>query len=165
MPLPTRRTCSAVGACPRRYGRDALLIVDELVTNAVRHTGSPVGSGESIGSPAPAPGRTAVRRCGLTLEARPGHLVISVCDETDQFPVLRDLSLDAESGRGRLQLVAGLCDGDWGCAALSSRPGKLVWAQLPIGPFPEAEQPPARSGQKPVHHPRRPAAQSTGVVA
>jgi hypothetical protein len=105
---------------------DAALIVDELVTNAVRHASIPAEPSEV------APGRPAAPGCCLTLEAHSSHLVICVYDASDQVPVLRDLSLDAESGRG-LQLVAGLSEGNWGCTVLRPWPGKLVWARLPTG--------------------------------
>ncbi len=112
---------------PREVAADARLIVDELVTNAVRHAGAQAAPFQ------PEQGRPSVRSCGLALWAHSGHLVISVYDEVDQLPILRDLSLDAESGRG-LQLVAGLSEGNWGCSVLRPRPGKLVWARLQTGP-------------------------------
>lgn len=116
---------------PRNVAADAVLIVDELVTNAVRHSGA-----------ATERGRPGVGSCGLGLWTYRGHLVICVHDETDQVPVLRDVSLDAENGRG-LQIVAGLSEGVWGYAVQPSQRGKLVWAQLPLpnrAPGPEERQ-------------------------
>jgi anti-sigma regulatory factor (Ser/Thr protein kinase) len=98
---------------PRNVTADALLIIDELVTNAVRHSGVPTSAGT----------------CGLALWTCCGHLLIGVHDKTDQVPVLREVSLDAENGRG-IQIVAGLSDGAWGYTIQPSQPGKLVWAQL-----------------------------------
>ena len=100
---------------PRDVTADALLIVDELVTNAVRHSGISTRAGI----------------CGLALWTCCSHLLIGVHDETDQVPVLREVSLDAENGRG-IQIVAGLSDGAWGYTIQPSQPGKLVWAQLPL---------------------------------
>lgn len=110
---------------PRVVTDDALLIVDELITNAVRHAG---GTAEPFD---PGRGQPRVRGCELTLLVVSGQLSISVYDQNSRCPVLRDISLDAEGGRG-LQLVAGLSDGNWGYLPASHRPGKLVWARLAI---------------------------------
>ena len=117
---------------PREVAADALLIVDELVTNAVRHAGPQAAQLQ------PEQGQPKVRGCSLTLWTHNDHLVVSVYDKTDQLPVLQDQSLNAESGRG-LQLVAGLSEGNWGCTVLRPRPGKLVWARLPTGPTVEVD--------------------------
>jgi hypothetical protein len=146
---------------PRSLTADALLIVDELVTNAVRHgraAAAPPGPDGPDGPEAPdetdrteapdetdrtgAPGgtdgpdgfgrgRAEVGGCGLELRACCGHLVICVHDDADQVPVLREVSLDAEDGRG-LQIVAGLSEGAWGYAVQPSQPGKRVWARCAL---------------------------------
>lgn len=110
---------------PRDVVADALLIVDELVTNAVRHAGVASDPFEAER------GRPRVGGCGLGLWTCRGYLVICVHDETDRVPVLREVSLDAEDGRG-LQIVAGLCDGAWGYVVQPSRQGKSIWARLPL---------------------------------
>lgn len=110
---------------PTDVAADALLIVDELVTNAVRHSGVSV---ELFGAERDRPG---VGRCGLALWACRCHLMVGVRDEADQVPVLREVSLEAENGRG-IRIVAGLSDGAWGYTVQPSRPGKLVWARLPL---------------------------------
>ncbi|WP_405583317.1 ATP-binding protein [Streptomyces sp. NBC_01190] len=110
---------------PRDVAADALLIVDELVTNAVRHAGASTEPFELEGD------RLRAGNCGLGLWTCCGHLLIGVHDETDQVPILREVSLDAENGRG-IQIVAGLCNGAWGYTVQPSQPGKLVWAQLPL---------------------------------
>jgi len=110
---------------PSNVAADALLIVDELVTNAVRHSGVSTEPSEAER------GRPRVGGCGLALWTHSGHLVICVHDEADQVPVLREVSLDAENGRG-LQIVAGLCNGAWGYTVQPSQPGKLVWAQCAL---------------------------------
>ena len=110
---------------PRNVAADALLIVDELVTNAVRHSGVSTEASEAER------GRPTAGSCGLALWTFGDHLVICVHDEADQVPVLREVSLDAENGRG-LQIVAGLCNGAWGYTVQPSQPGKRVWAHLPL---------------------------------
>lgn len=81
---------------------DCLVIVSELVTNAVRHGGSAYA---------------------LRLETRADRLYGEVFDPGDGVPLQRPPSLDALSGRG-LQIVAALAD-DWGVAAANG--GKVVW--------------------------------------
>lgn len=110
---------------PRAVTDDALLIVDELVTNAVRHAGSAAEPFD------PRRGQPKVRGCALSLWIVNGELLISVYDQNNQRPVLREFSLDAENGRG-LQLVAGLSGGAWGYTFLPAEPGKLIWAKLTI---------------------------------
>lgn len=111
---------------PRDVRGDAVLIVDELITNAVRHAGS---AAEPF---APERGRPRVRGCALELSVVDGGLLICVHDESTQLPALRGVSLDAEGGRG-LQLIAGLSEGNWGHALLAAGAGKSVWARLPLG--------------------------------
>lgn len=105
---------------------DAVLIVDELITNAVRHAGSAAEPFD------PERGRPRVRGCALELSVADGSLLICVHDESTQLPALRGASPDAECGRG-LQLVAGLSEGNWGHTLLEFRAGKSVWARLPLG--------------------------------
>lgn len=82
---------------------DCLLIVSELVTNAVRHGGSAYA---------------------LRLEIREGsRLYGEVFDPGDGVPRPRSPDLDALSGRG-LQIVAALAD-DWGVTTAND--GKVVW--------------------------------------
>jgi two-component sensor histidine kinase len=105
---------------PRAVAEDALLVVDELVINAVRHAGAAAEAFE------PGRGQPRVRACALVLWVVGEDLLIAVQDQSDQPPVLREVSLDAEDGRG-LQLVAGLSDGRWGLhlPARSHRKGDL----------------------------------------
>ncbi|MCU1246611.1 MAG: hypothetical protein JWN02_2521 [Acidobacteria bacterium] len=111
---------------PRDVIDDALLIVDELITNAVRHAGT------AAAIPfAPDQGQPTARQCALALQLEIGSLVIAVYDQHNGRPALRPVPADAEHGRG-LQLVAGLSDGQWGCALLARQTGKLVWARLPV---------------------------------
>ncbi len=90
----------------------ALLVISELVTNAVVHARSPVT---------------------VRLRLRPDRLLVEVEDEDSQLPVLQQHSdWDALGGRG-LMLVDALA-ARWG-----SQPcpfGKVVWAELPLAPDP-----------------------------
>jgi hypothetical protein len=110
---------------PHGVADDASLVVAELITNAVRHAG---GASKPFD---PEQGQPKVRGCTLVLWVLNGYLLVCVYDQDDERPVLRDFSLDAESGRG-LQLVAGLSEGRWGYTFLSPQPGKLIWAKLRI---------------------------------
>lgn len=84
----------------------AVLLVSELVTNAVLHA------------------RSAVR---LEVARNGGRLRISVTDDSPYEPVVRD-SFDLEAGTGRgLMLVEALA-ADWGTDAADG--GKTVWVEL-----------------------------------
>ncbi|MFC4123073.1 ATP-binding protein [Nonomuraea zeae] len=86
---------------------DCLLIVSELVTNAVRHGGSAYA---------------------LRLEHREDRLYGEVFDPGDGRPRACLPDLDALSGRG-LQIVAAIAD-DWGVAAADG--GKIVWFSVRV---------------------------------
>ncbi|MEV7419870.1 ATP-binding protein [Streptomyces sp. NPDC089919] len=89
---------------------DAALIVSELVTNAVRHTGT--------------------RRVGVSVTRHPDRVRIVVTDTSRTVPAIAppdtDTEAHAESGRG-LRLVDRLAT-DWGSERL--RTGKRIWAEL-----------------------------------
>ena len=96
-------------------GEDIVVVVSELLTNALRH---PV--------PGPGPGwpRWPVR-LGLL---QPGPWVLcAISDPSDEVPVPRDPGWCGESGRG-LHVVASLCD-EWGCTDPGPM-GKVVWAMF-----------------------------------
>jgi anti-sigma regulatory factor (Ser/Thr protein kinase) len=101
-----RDTCARWGVDDVRD--DAVLVVSELVENAVRHAGS-----------APS----------LRLELRPGQFVVAVRDEDPALPKPRPLTFDQPGGRG-ISLVAALSK-VWG-ASPSPRGGKVIWAVLPM---------------------------------
>ena len=88
----------------------AVLVLSELVTNAVTHAGSPRGR------------EIETRFCRLS----DGRLRIEVHDAGDHRPVLRRAADTDEGGRGLL-LVDAVTAHQWG---VSSRGGvgKLVWA-------------------------------------
>lgn len=101
---------AAVAACSERLGLDEIsddvvLVVSEMVTNAVRHAAPPVG---------------------LEIEAGEDSVVVAVCDGSPQSPVAREADLDAEGGRG--MLLVDLLSDDHGVRA--QPPGKAVWAVL-----------------------------------
>ncbi|MEV0850428.1 ATP-binding protein [Streptomyces sp. NPDC049954] len=86
---------------------DGVLIVSELVANAVRHAR-----------------RESIR---VTVERREGDRVrVGVVDFSRRCPVRQDAGPEDESGRG-LALVGELA-ADWGTARLPW--GKQVWAEL-----------------------------------
>lgn len=84
---------------------DVVLVVSEMVTNAVRHGTGPVT---------------------LELERDTQAVVVGVRDESPEQPVARQADADAEGGRG-LELVDLLCVAH---GVRSSPPGKTVWGAL-----------------------------------
>jgi anti-sigma regulatory factor (Ser/Thr protein kinase) len=125
---------------PDETAYDALTIVSELTTNAVRHTGAGAVPFDA------ARGQPRVRSCSLMLWIAVHSLYVAVHDEGRQTPVLRPASDDSENGRG-LQLVAGLTEGAWGFSYTTHRPGKLVWAKLPLGRLEQPRHPSATASQ------------------
>jgi len=92
----------------------ALLVVSELVTNAVVNARSQVT---------------------LRLRLRRDRLLVEVEDEDSRLPVLQEHDRDALGGRGLLLVDA--LSVRWG-----SRPrptGKVVWAELPLAADPSAQ--------------------------
>ncbi|MET8078929.1 ATP-binding protein [Streptomyces sp. NPDC005303] len=87
-----------------------ILLVSELVTNAVVHTGRP-----------------AVLRLSLPgAEAESATVRLEVADRSDRAPVPRCVDGDATGGRG-LALVDGLAD-RWGWSPEGA--GKSIWCEL-----------------------------------
>lgn len=107
----------------------ALLIVSELLTNAVRHARPQAGRGRDFHV--------------LLLRLAEKHLTVAVQDFDPHPPVLRHAALDDEGGRG-LMLVQRQSQA-WGHSPCRSGPGKVVWARLalaevssvPVGPTPQ----------------------------
>nr|WP_157432855.1 ATP-binding protein [Actinomadura rifamycini] len=100
-----------VGDTLGAWGRDAYIakvVVSELVTNVVRHTGS----------------ATATVR--LMLADR--GTVVEVLDACDAMPEVRDVGVLSEDGRGLAML--GALVKDWGAQPVAGG-GKVVWALLP----------------------------------
>ncbi|MDF6017612.1 ATP-binding protein [Streptomyces sp. JH34] len=91
----------------------AVLIVSELVTNAVVHTAS-----------------TKVV-CELRCDA--GRLRVSVQDQGHQ-PGGPRLSLTADGEHGRGLLLVDSLSTAWGSHDAGNHSGRIVWAELPYGP-------------------------------
>lgn len=85
------------------------LVVTELVTNAYKH----VGTGQII-----------VR---IFEDKRDGPVVVEVCDEGEEIPVVKAADLDALNGRG-LFLMAQLVH-EWGVRPTNDG-GKIIWAKF-----------------------------------
>jgi anti-sigma regulatory factor (Ser/Thr protein kinase) len=104
--LARRRVAELMTAWGRTEdGETAVLLVSELVTNAVRHTGS------------------APR---LTVSTADGLLRCAVHDGDPHHPVTHPVTVENEAGRGLL-LVAAL-SAAWGVEDEPS--GKLIWFEL-----------------------------------
>ena len=101
-----------VEECLDRWGLaeqadDIQLIVDELVTNAIRHSRGPVT---------------------LAIGRRPNRIVVQVQDPSPETPEPESTDVLADSGRGLL-LVDNLA-ADWGTTPTAD--GKRVWAEVPV---------------------------------
>ncbi len=83
-----------------------LLVLSELVTNAVRQGDGPVR---------------------VTLEVRPGAVLIEVFDTGHRMPLVSDADPESTGGRG-LHLIDAVCE-KWGVR--EELEGKTVWARLP----------------------------------
>lgn len=96
-----------------RTAETAVLLLSELVTNAVCHGRVPPG-----------------RRVGTRFTLDAGCLRLEVADANDDLPQPRTAGDDDESGRG-LALVAALADG-WGTYRRANGIGKCVWVTLKL---------------------------------
>lgn len=100
---------------------DALLIVSELVTNAVKATGITD----------PEPNWSALQQLNIVTVRIVGledSIVFEVWDASPEEPTVKEAALDDEGGRG-LDLVEHLAK-RWG--SYPHRGGKVVWAELPV---------------------------------
>ncbi|WP_030842069.1 ATP-binding protein [Streptomyces sp. NRRL F-4474] len=106
------------------------LIVSELTTNAVQHP----EEGEQV---SPYSSLSALRTFELVLQIGNGAVRVSVCDNDEQAPVLKQPGVDATSGRGIL-LVAAMSS-KWGHYPVRNRDraGKVVWAEVNLVPAAE----------------------------
>lgn len=106
---------AAAAAAFARYGmpadlaQDGLLVVSELVANAVVHGAAPVR---------------------LEITGEPGRVLVTVHDAAAGTPEQQAPDADPAADRGRgLRIVTALAR-DWGCVRDADGPGKRVWAEL-----------------------------------
>lgn len=92
-------------AVPEERREAVLLVISEMVTNAVRQGDGPVR---------------------VTLEGNERSLLVQVFDTGHRMPVLGESDLDSTSGRG-LRLIDTVCE-SWGVR--ESVDGKTVWARV-----------------------------------
>jgi len=127
---------------------DAVIIVSELATNAIRH-GAPAATGD-------AGGRPGGGRVELSLCLQASRLICVVIDQAGTPPALAVGGPEAESGHG-LQIVSALAVA-WGWTILGTGE-KAVWATLELrgqvdasaGAAPaDAAAPARRAGPAPV---------------
>lgn len=106
------------------------LIVSELTTNAVQHP----KEGEQV---SPYSSLSTLRTFELVLQIGNGSVRVSVFDNDEQAPVLKQPGGDATSGRGIL-LVAAMSS-KWGHYPVrnGNKTGKVVWAQVSLTPAAE----------------------------
>ncbi|MFI2642790.1 ATP-binding protein [Kitasatospora sp. NPDC018614] len=122
------RLAGSVIAADEPLAETLVLLVSELVTNAVVHTGCP-----------------AVLRLSLPGAAAEAATVrLEVTDVSTRAPVPRCADDDATGGRG-LALVDGLAD-RWGWSAEGA--GKRIWCELDRCTPPIAESVPAACGDQ-----------------
>jgi anti-sigma regulatory factor (Ser/Thr protein kinase) len=88
---------------------DVLLLVSELVTNAVRHGSPDIVIGVSV---------------------LPGRVRVEVHDGSDALPVVPAGQPSVERPTGRGLLIVSVTATDWGVDRVAGRPGKTVWAEL-----------------------------------
>ena len=121
VPAARRYVTDLLGHVPPQFCQTAGLLVSELATNAVRHSGTPEFVVE------------------VTVSAR-GQLWVGVSDTGHGSPVPRNPDVTAEHGRG-LQLVATLSD-RWGAHRRRTTGEKTVWFELDTQPDdPQAQSP------------------------
>ena len=90
---------------------DMVVVVSELVTNAVQHGEGPIA---------------------MVLMQRDDTVLAEIADASPSLPVPRTQSTEGESGRG-LSLVEAFSD-KWGCRTRRSRRGKWVWCSRSLSP-------------------------------
>ena len=96
---------------PHNVREDALLMISELVTNAVRH------------------GSTDVE---LSLCVLPDRVRIAVYDGSDELPVVPSANPSVDRPTGRGLLIVAATASDWGVSRAEGRTGKTVWVELPV---------------------------------
>jgi anti-sigma regulatory factor (Ser/Thr protein kinase) len=111
-PGEARRACRAFARRNHVQAIDTLLLVlSELVTNAVQHGGAPIG---------------------IRIDCEGGSVRIEVSDATGnpaEVTPRRDISLDGTGGMG-LRIIDAVSLG-WGAHENQGGCGKTVWAEIP----------------------------------
>ncbi|MGY1837628.1 ATP-binding protein [Blastococcus sp. SYSU DS0510] len=111
VPAARRHVAEALADLPEQLRETAELLVSELVTNAIRHSG---GADLAV----------SVER--LSAE----RVCIGVTDDGHGYPVLRSPKVTDEHGRG-LQLIGLLAD-RWGVRRTRGSDAKTVWFELAV---------------------------------
>lgn len=138
----TRRTLGGWGL--QDLADDAILVVSELVTNAMQHAAQELkavipdvrGRAAVRNGPAGRSGAAVRSVLGgrpvikLRLLAQPPYLMCMVTDPSREIPLRRQASPAEDTGRG-LQVIESCCS-RWGWHLLDEG-GKVVWALLPHG--------------------------------
>lgn len=115
-PAHARAWVSAhTSALPAPAVDDALLIVSELVTNAVRY-----GAPDIV----------------LGLDVLGDRIRIEVSDGGERLPVVAPGPPDVDRASGRGLFIVAATAADWGVARLAGSSGKLVWAEVPLSAGP-----------------------------
>jgi anti-sigma regulatory factor (Ser/Thr protein kinase) len=109
---------------PRDVRSDVRLVVTELVTNVLRHTGTPSRRPSTL---------------DVVLDLLPNSMArVLVWDASRKLPIRRSVGDDAEGGRGLLLVEAlSTC---WGSYPMSTG-GKVVWAQMALAAEPPQASP------------------------
>jgi anti-sigma regulatory factor (Ser/Thr protein kinase) len=105
-------TLTRLADLPREVTDDVLLVVSELVTNAVQH-----GLPDIV----------------LRVDADSARIRIEVSDGNDELPDIAQAepAVDRPTGRGLLIVTATAAD--WGVERTPHVPGKCVWAEVTLG--------------------------------
>ncbi|MFP3991286.1 SpoIIE family protein phosphatase [Streptomyces sp. E11-3] len=126
---------------------DAVVVVSELVTNAVVHAGTPVDVDCRLEPPSDDPEPPADDAAALVIEVRDHHPARAVRGQAavpEPFAAPEPSAATADHGRG-LHLVACLSEA-WG---ITYRTGsKTVWARLPVDGTPAARQIESYAGEQ-----------------
>ena len=114
----------------------ALVVISELVTNSIRHSGRAMGPSTLRRGEVP-------QLVGISAQVAVDRLYVEVWDGSEKLPTPKDAADDAEEGRG-LWIVANLAT-RWGAhpAVLRHVAGKVTWFEftLPTPPQPRSARP------------------------
>lgn len=97
---------------PREITNDVLLVVSELVTNAVQH-----GHPEIV----------------LSVDIDHARVRIEVSDGNDELPNVAQAEPAVDRPTGRGLLIVAATAADWGVERSPGTPGKSIWAEVTLG--------------------------------